>query len=88
MAGNPLFELNQAGQSVWLDFLSRDIIRSGELKRLLQEDGVCGVTSNPTIFQGCDRGKRHLRHADKGPGGARGHGAEKHIRGAHYGGYP
>jgi transaldolase len=51
MAGNPLLELNQAGQSVWLDFLSRDMIRSGELKRLAQEDGVSGVTSNPTIFQ-------------------------------------
>lgn len=56
MAGNPLFELNQAGQSVWLDFLSRDIIRSGELKRLVQEDSVCGVTSNPTIFQGAIEG--------------------------------
>jgi transaldolase len=56
MAGNPLLELSQAGQSVWLDFLSRDIIRSGELKRLLQEDGVCGVTSNPTIFQGSIEG--------------------------------
>ena len=56
MAGNPLLELNQAGQSVWLDFLSRDIIRSGELKRLSQEDGVCGVTSNPTIFQGAIEG--------------------------------
>jgi transaldolase len=56
MAGNPLFELNQVGQSVWLDFLSRDIIRSGELKRLIQEDGVCGVTSNPTIFQGAIEG--------------------------------
>jgi transaldolase len=56
MAGNPLSELNQAGQSVWLDFLSRDILRSGELKRLIQEDGVCGVTSNPTIFQGAIEG--------------------------------
>jgi transaldolase len=56
MAGNPLLELNQAGQSVWLDFLSRDILRSGELKRLLREDGVSGVTSNPTIFQGAIEG--------------------------------
>jgi transaldolase len=48
---NPLIELREAGQSVWLDELGRDIIRSGELKRLVEEEGLCGVTSNPTIFQ-------------------------------------
>jgi transaldolase len=48
---NPLTELIEAGQSVWLDELGRDIIRSGELKRLVEEDGLSGVTSNPTIFQ-------------------------------------
>ncbi len=56
MAGNPLIQLNQAGQSVWLDFLSRDIIRSGRLGALLMEDNVSGVTSNPTIFQGAIEG--------------------------------
>ncbi len=39
------------GQSVWMDNLSRDIIRSGELKRLTEERGIHGITSNPTIFE-------------------------------------
>jgi len=41
----------QYGQSVWMDNLSRDIIRSGELKRLTEERGIHGITSNPTIFE-------------------------------------
>jgi transaldolase len=45
-----LHELADHGQSVWIDFLSRDLLRSGELARLLREDAVSGVTSNPTIF--------------------------------------
>jgi transaldolase len=45
-----LHELNAAGQSVWLDFISRDIIDSGELSDLVA-DGIRGLTSNPTIFQ-------------------------------------
>ena len=48
---NPLKELLNQGQSVWLDFISRQVIRSGELKRLVEEDGLRGVTSNPTIFE-------------------------------------
>lgn len=48
---NPLRELLVQDQSVWLDFISRQLIRSGELKRLVDEDGVRGVTSNPTIFE-------------------------------------
>jgi transaldolase / glucose-6-phosphate isomerase len=48
---NPLRELLNQGQSVWLDFISRQLIRSGELKRLAEEDGLRGVTSNPTIFE-------------------------------------
>lgn len=50
MASHPLRALNTFGQSVWLDNLSRPLIRSGELKRLVQEDGISGVTSNPAIF--------------------------------------
>jgi transaldolase len=46
-----LKKLREIGQSFWLDNLSRDLIHSGELKRLIQEDGVTGITSNPTIFQ-------------------------------------
>jgi transaldolase len=45
-----LHQLAERGQSVWIDFLSRDLLRSGELARLLREDAVSGVTSNPTIF--------------------------------------
>lgn len=50
MASHPLLDLKQHGQSVWLDNLSRPLIRSGELQRLVQEDGITGVTSNPAIF--------------------------------------
>ncbi len=51
MASTPLQQLNEHGQSVWVDFLSRTFIEDGDLARLI-EDGVHGVTSNPTIFQG------------------------------------
>jgi transaldolase len=47
---SPLRALRGAGQSVWLDYIHRGILRSGELRRLVEEDGVAGVTSNPTIF--------------------------------------
>jgi len=46
-----LQELSEHGQSVWLDYLSRDILESGKLARMMGEDAVVGVTSNPTIFQ-------------------------------------
>jgi transaldolase len=48
---NPLKELLAQGQSIWLDYIRRDLIRTGELKRLVEEDGIRGVTSNPTIFE-------------------------------------
>lgn len=48
---NRLKELEKFGQSVWLDFLSRDLLRSGELKVLIERDGLKGMTSNPSIFQ-------------------------------------
>lgn len=48
---NPLLRLEKLGQSVWLDSLSRDLLRSGTLKNLMQRDGVTGVTSNPAIFE-------------------------------------
>jgi transaldolase/glucose-6-phosphate isomerase len=48
---NSLQELRQYGQSVWLDYIRRSLIDSGELKRLVDEDGVRGVTSNPSIFE-------------------------------------
>ena len=48
---NPLLGLNQCGQFVWLDHISRSLIKGGELQRLIDEDGLGGVTSNPTIFE-------------------------------------
>ena len=51
MADSPLHRLAEQGQSVWVDSLSRDMIHGGELARLIREDGVTGVTSNPAIFQ-------------------------------------
>src|SRR4051794_25419397 len=46
-----LQELSDHGQSVWLDYLSRDILESGKLAEMMERDAVVGVTSNPTIFQ-------------------------------------
>jgi transaldolase len=51
MKRNPLLELENLGQSIWMDFIRRGMISSGELKRLIEEDGVSGVTSNPSIFE-------------------------------------
>src|SRR5213594_3915959 len=50
-ATNPLKELQKYGQSVWLDYIRRNLITSGELKRLIDEDGLRGITSNPSIFE-------------------------------------
>src|SRR5215469_16661945 len=51
MAESRLQQLSARGQSVWIDYLSRDLLETGELKRMMDEDAVVGVTSNPTIFQ-------------------------------------
>ena len=48
---NPLVELRKFGQSAWLDYIRRTLITGGELKRLVDEDGLGGVTSNPAIFE-------------------------------------
>lgn len=48
---NPLKKLESLGQSIWLDFINRDLLRSGKLKQLIEEDGLRGMTSNPTIFE-------------------------------------
>ena len=48
---NPLRTLQEYGQSVWLDFVSRDLLMSGGLAKLITEDGLRGVTSNPSIFE-------------------------------------
>jgi transaldolase/glucose-6-phosphate isomerase len=50
-ANNPLLALAAAGQAVWLDYLHPDLMESGELARLIEDDGVTGLTSNPSIFE-------------------------------------
>ena len=51
MARSRLHELSEHGVSVWIDFLSRELLETDELERLMDDDAVVGVTSNPTIFQ-------------------------------------
>ncbi len=48
---NPLLELNSFGQSVWLDYIRRDFVTGGGLRKLIDEDGLAGMTSNPAIFE-------------------------------------
>ncbi len=48
---NPLHDIEKQGQGIWLDYIRRNLLTSGELKRLVEEDGLSGVTSNPTIFE-------------------------------------
>ncbi len=50
-AANPLTQLQTLGQSIWLDYIRRDLMTSGELQRLITEDGLRGMTSNPSIFE-------------------------------------
>ena len=51
MKENPLLQLAAFGQSIWLDYLSRKVLVSGEMASLIRDDGVSGVTSNPAIFE-------------------------------------
>src|SRR5580700_1830845 len=50
-ATNPLTKLINFGQSVWLDYIRRDLLATGELKRMIEQDGLRGMTSNPSIFE-------------------------------------
>ncbi len=60
---NALQELRNCGQSVWLDYVRRGLIESGELKRLMDEFAVAGITSNPTIFNKAIGGSTDYDHA-------------------------
>ncbi|MEO1431839.1 MAG: transaldolase [Cyanobacteria bacterium J06632_19] len=51
MTTNQLLEINKFGQSIWMDNLSRDIIQTGELKNMVENQGIKGITSNPSIFE-------------------------------------
>jgi transaldolase len=50
-ASNPLLRLGELSQSIWYDYITRDLLVSGELSRLIADDGLRGMTSNPTIFE-------------------------------------
>ena len=51
MSNNPLQQLNSLGQSVWFDYIRRIELTSGHMKQLIDQDGVSGITSNPSIFE-------------------------------------
>jgi len=51
MVQNKIKQIQSFGQSIWLDFFDREILHSGKLKQMIKEDGISGVTSNPSIFQ-------------------------------------
>src|SRR5438128_152383 len=48
---NPLIQLQEFGQSPWYDYIRRGLITSGELKAMIENDGLLGITSNPSIFE-------------------------------------
>ncbi|MEA3522315.1 MAG: transaldolase, partial [Campylobacterota bacterium] len=56
---NNLKQLHNFGQSPWMDYIRRDLFKSGELKKLIQDDGISGVTSNPSIFE------KAIAHSDE-----------------------
>lgn len=70
---NPLRQLQEYRQAIWMDYIRRNLITSGELRRLVDEDGVSGLTSNPAIFEKAidestdyDVGLKKLFDADSG----------------------
>ena len=48
---NPLKQLARFGQSIWLDFIRRSLMTSGNLRKMIEQDGLAGMTSNPSIFE-------------------------------------
>src|SRR5262249_8358645 len=65
---NRLRALQVFGQSVWLDYIRRSLLTSGELRRLIDEDGLRGVTSNPAIFEKAIAGSADYRDLLESPG--------------------
>jgi transaldolase len=57
---NPLIDVQKYGQSIWYDNIRRGILTSGELKGLVDNDGLLGVTSNPAIFEKSSGRQRRL----------------------------
>src|SRR5437879_4445874 len=66
MEDNPLRRLESFGQSIWLDFTRRGMVASGEFRRLIEEDGLSGVTSNPSIFEKAIDGSHDYDEAIRG----------------------
>src|SRR3989337_2554740 len=62
---NPLLEIQSYGQSIWYDYIRRGLIISGELQKLIDEDGLRGVTSNPSIFEKAIAGSTDYNNALK-----------------------
>jgi len=63
---SPIFEAHAMGQSIWLDNISRDLLLSGELRNWVENEGIRGVTSNPSIFE-----KAIAKTSDYDPSSAR-----------------
>ena len=61
---NPLLQVSQLGQQIWLDNLSRTLLNDGELARFITEDGIAGVTTNPAIFHKAIAGGRTRMYSD------------------------
>ena len=71
MKTNPLLQVKHLGQSLWLDYIQRGLLTSGEFQQLIDNDGICGVTSNPAIFEKAmvehddyDAAIKHLHDSD------------------------
>ena len=74
---NPLKQLEACGQSPWLDYLKRSLIEKGELRTLIERDGLKGVTSNPSIFEkAIGESDEYARCAEAVPGAGR----PQHLR--------
>lgn len=76
---NPLKRLQQFGQAIWLDYIRRSLVTGGELDRLIEEDGLAGVTSNPSIFEKAIDGSRDYDNAIRALA-LEGHSAEEIYR--------
>ena len=63
---SPLFGLTKQGQCIWLDYIRRSFLTSGDFKRLIEVDGIGGVTSNPTIFENAIDGSSDYDDALRG----------------------
>ncbi len=74
---NPLKQLTQLGQSIWLDYIRRSLITSGELKHLIEDDGLAGMTSNPAIFEKAITGSTDYADVLSRAAGSQGPGRQK-----------